>query len=163
MQISIWSQFLTNGIKYKATRNHKTKWFRFRIVHFPFIWSNIHAAHTYGGHITQLIWYSMACGFSHDFIGRGYWTKRAELKSSLRKCYGRHHDLVNPCGNLCYTWPHICSVCRNPNPILSPFMTYHRVCNNINTAAATGGAGTAFPSGALKFTPGFRGVVLFNL
>ena len=37
-------------------------------------------------------------------------------------------------------------------------MTYHRVCNNINTAAATGGAGTASLSGALKLTPGFRGL-----
>ena len=30
---------------------------------------------------------------------------------------------------LCHKWPHICYVCRNHNPILSSFMTYHRVCN----------------------------------
>jgi len=34
-------------------------------------------------------------------------------------------------------------------------MIYHRVCNYINTAGATSGAGTAYPSGAHEFTPGF--------
>jgi hypothetical protein len=37
-------------------------------------------------------------------------------------------------------------------------MTYHRVCNKINTTGATSGAGTAYPSGAPEFTPCFRGV-----
>jgi len=37
-------------------------------------------------------------------------------------------------------------------------MTYHRVCNYINTTGATSGAGTAYPSGAHEFTPGFSGV-----
>ena len=35
-------------------------------------------------------------------------------------------------------------------------MTYHRVCNKIITTGATGGAGTAYPSGTLEFTPGFQ-------
>ena len=35
-------------------------------------------------------------------------------------------------------------------------MTYHRVCNKINTTTgATSGTGTAYPSGALEFTSGF--------
>jgi len=38
---------------------------------------------------------------------------------------------------------------------LSSFMTYHRVCNYINTTGVTSGAGTAYPSGAPGFTPGF--------
>jgi hypothetical protein len=42
----------------------------------------------------------------------------AKLKSSLRKLYGRHHDLVN-----------------------------HRICNKSNTTGATCGAETAYPSG----------------
>jgi hypothetical protein len=37
-------------------------------------------------------------------------------------------------------------------------MTYHRVCNQINTTGATSGAGTAYPSGAPEFTPIFSGV-----
>jgi hypothetical protein len=34
-------------------------------------------------------------------------------------------------------------------------MTYHRVCNYINTTGATKGAGTAYASGAPEVTPGF--------
>jgi hypothetical protein len=33
----------------------------------------------------------------------------------------------------------------------------NRVCNQINTTGATSGAGTAYPSGAPEFTPGFSG------
>ena len=65
----------------------------------------------------------------------------AKLKSSLRKLCGRHHDLVD----------------------LSSFMTYHRVCNQINTTGATSGAGTAYPSGASEFTPFLVGFVLLDL
>jgi hypothetical protein len=34
-------------------------------------------------------------------------------------------------------------------------MTYHRVCNKIITTGATGGAGTAYPSGTPEFAPDF--------
>ena len=37
-------------------------------------------------------------------------------------------------------------------------MTYHRVCNYINTMGATSGAEAAYPSGAPVFTPGYSGV-----
>ena len=39
---------------------------------------------------------------------------------------------------------------------VSSFMTYCRVCNYNNTTGATSGAGTAFPSEAPEFTPGFQ-------
>jgi len=43
-------------------------------------------------------------------------------------------------------------------------LTYHRVCNYINTTDATSGAGTVYPSGAPAFTPGFlAGFVLLDL
>ena len=44
-------------------------------------------------------------------------------------------------------------------------MTYHQLCNLINnTTGATGGAGTAYPSGAPVFTPRVLvGFVLFDL
>ena len=32
-------------------------------------------------------------------------------------------------GYLCHKWPRICSTCRKHFPVLSSFMTYHRVCN----------------------------------
>jgi hypothetical protein len=37
-------------------------------------------------------------------------------------------------------------------------MSYHRVCIYINTTGATSGAGTAYPSGAPGFNPGFSGI-----
>jgi hypothetical protein len=43
-------------------------------------------------------------------------------------------------------------LCRKHFPDLSSFITYHRICNQINT---TGGAETAYPSVANEFTPGF--------
>ena len=36
------------------------------------------------------------------------------------------------------------------------FVTYHRVCNKINTTRVTSGAGTAYPSGEPEFTTGFQ-------
>jgi hypothetical protein len=57
-----------------------------------------------------------------------------------------------------YKWPRICCTCRKHFPVLSSFMTYHRVCNYINKTGATSGAGTAYPSGAPEFTTGFSGV-----
>ena len=41
-------------------------------------------------------------------------------------------------------------------PVFSSFTTYHGVCNQINTTGVTSGAGTAYPSGAPEFTPGFQ-------
>ena len=53
----------------------------------------------------------------------------------------------------------ICSTCRKHFfSVLSLFMTYHRVCNQINTTDATSGAGTAHPSGAPEFAPVFIAV-----
>ena len=40
--------------------------------------------------------------------------------------------------------------------VLSSLMTYHRVCTQINTTGVTSGAGTAYPSRAPEFTPGFQ-------
>ena len=44
-------------------------------------------------------------------------------------------------------------VCRNHNPVLSLFVTNHRVCSKINTTGATNGTGTAYPLGAHEFSP----------
>jgi hypothetical protein len=80
--------------------------FNFPIVNFLFICSNIPAAPAYGVYIyiSQMIRYSRACGSYQDFIDRGLQLTRqllnqgfylVKLKSSLRKFYGRHHDLVD--------------------------------------------------------------------
>jgi hypothetical protein len=58
----------------------------------------------YEVYISQWIRYSRACGSYQDFLDRGLLLTRnllnqgfllAKLKSSFRKFYGRHHDLVN--------------------------------------------------------------------
>ena len=74
------------------------------IVNFPFICSNIPAAPAYGIYISQMIRYSRACSSYQDFLDRGLLLTGkllnqefllVKLKSSLRKCYGRYHDLVD--------------------------------------------------------------------
>ena len=76
--------------------------FNFPIVNFPFICSNNPAVY-----ISQLIGYSRACGSYHDFLERELLLTMkllnqgfllVKLKSSLRKFYGHHHDLVNRYG-----------------------------------------------------------------
>jgi hypothetical protein len=77
------------------------------IVNFPCICSNIPAAPAYGVYISQLIRDSRACGSYQDFLDRGLLLTRkllnqgfhlVKLKSSLRKFYGRHHDMVDRYG-----------------------------------------------------------------
>ena len=77
------------------------------IQHFPFICSNIPAAPAYGVYISQLIRYSSACGSYQNFLDRELLLTRkllnqefllVNLKSSLRKFYGRHHNLVERYG-----------------------------------------------------------------
>ena len=57
---------------------------------------------------------------------------------------------------LCLNWSWICLVCRNYNPIISSFMTFHRVCKKSNATGATCGGETAYPSAAPEFTPDFK-------
>ena len=52
-----------------------------------------------------------------------------KLKSSLQKFYGRHHNLIDCYGISVSQMTTICSTCRKHFPVLSSFMTYHRVCN----------------------------------
>jgi hypothetical protein len=83
----------------------------FPIVNFPFICSNIPAVPAYGVYISQLIRYSRACGSCHDVLDSGLLLTRmllnqrfllVKLKSSHRKFYGRHHDLVDVMEYLCH-------------------------------------------------------------
>ena len=54
---------------------------------------------------------------------------------------------------LCHKLPQICSPCRKHFPVLSSFMTYHQMSNQMNTTDATG---IAYSSGALPFLRGVR-------
>ena len=79
--------------------------FNFPIVNFPFLSNNIPSAPTYGVYVSQLIRYAGACSNYQDFMERGkvlttrmlsqgYQTTK--LVATLKKFYGRPHDLVNP-------------------------------------------------------------------
>jgi hypothetical protein len=109
--------------------------FNFPVVNFPFVCSNIPAAPAYGVYISQMIRYSRACGSYRDFLDRGLLLTRkllnqefllVKLKSSLRKFY---LTWLTAMEYLCHKWPRMCSTCRKHFPVLSSFMTYHRVCN----------------------------------
>jgi hypothetical protein len=123
-----------NNWKYYDRRDY----FNFPIVNFPFICSNIPAAPAYRLYISQLIRYSRACGSYQGFVDRGfcqqgsYWTKGSSWLS-----WSLHFESFTVATitwlavmeYLCHKWPRICSTCRNHFLVLSPFMTYHRVCN----------------------------------
>jgi hypothetical protein len=74
-----------------------------------------------------------------DFIDRGLLLTRKllnqgfllfKLKSSLRRFYGCHRDLVDRYEiSVSQMTTDIFSTCRKDFPVLSSFMTYHRVCN----------------------------------
>ena len=78
--------------------------FNFPIVNFPFLSSNIPSAPVYGVYVSQLIRYARACPnqyfmergkvLTSTLLSQGY--QKTKLVATLKKFYGRHHDLVNP-------------------------------------------------------------------
>ena len=74
-------------------------------VNFPFMCSNIPAVPAYGVYISELIRYCRACGSHHELLDR-WMLLTMELL--------------------------LCSIHRTHNPVLSAFMSYHRVCNKRN-------------------------------
>ena len=79
--------------------------FNFPIVNFPFLSSDIPSAPAYGIYVSQLIRYARACSNYQVFMehGKVHTTKflsqgcrKPKLVATLKKLYGRHHDLVNP-------------------------------------------------------------------
>ena len=78
--------------------------FNFSIVNFPYLSSNIPSSPAYGVFVSQLVRYSRSSSAYTDFIQRssilatkllkqGFEITR--LKSSFKKFYGRHHDLID--------------------------------------------------------------------
>jgi hypothetical protein len=112
MNLPCFVSILTEPIPSPTPRNwqlrtklyEKRDDFNLPIVNFPFICSNIPAAHADAVYLSQLIRYSKACGSYQDVLDRGLLLTRkllnqgfllVKLKSSLQKFYGRHHDLVD--------------------------------------------------------------------
>ena len=95
---------IDNEVRLKTKLYDKRDDFSFPIVNFPFLSSNIPAASADRVCISKLIRYSRACISYHDFLDRGLLvTKKilhqefqmVKLKSSRRKFYKRHHELVD--------------------------------------------------------------------
>jgi hypothetical protein len=91
----------------KLTLCDKTKYIKFLIVNFLFIWTNIPAKPPRGAYISQLILYSRACDSYYDFLEIWLllirklliqWFLVIKLKSSLWLFYVCNHDLVNGYG-----------------------------------------------------------------
>ena len=53
---------------------------------------------------------------------------------------------------LYHKWQRTCFVSRNDNPVLSWFVTDHRVCSNIYATGATSGTGTGYSFQSPEFT-----------
>ena len=75
------------------------------LIYFPFLSSNIPSAPAYGVYVSQLIRYARTCSNYQDFMERGkvltqkllsQGFQKTKLVATLKKFYGRHHDLVNP-------------------------------------------------------------------
>ena len=67
--------------------------------------SNIRSAPAYAVNISQLVGYARACCKYPDIVDRGKLLmnkllslgyRRAKLVSTVKKFYGRHHDMVDP-------------------------------------------------------------------
>jgi hypothetical protein len=97
---------IDSGGRLRTKHYDKRDDFNFPTVNFPFISITIPAAPAYGVHIYQMIRYSRAYGSyqvslledaaNTEATGQGFLLLK--VKSSLRKCYGHHHDLVDRYG-----------------------------------------------------------------
>jgi len=87
---------------------------------------------------------------SRKLLNQGFLV--VKLKSSLRRFYDHHHDLVAH-----YWMEYLCNKWYVMF-VLYSFMTYQRICTKSNTTGATLGAGIDYPSGAPEFTLVFSGV-----
>ena len=94
---------MTTDGRLNAKMYDKRDDFNFPIVNFPFLCSNILAAPAYGVYVSQLVRYSRASSKYVEFIERGILLSQKllrqgyesiKLRSSLKKFYGRHHELI---------------------------------------------------------------------
>jgi hypothetical protein len=153
-----WQSTVKNILNRLRTKLYDQRYFNFPIVNFPFICSNMSTATADGVYI-YLSWSDIP---ELWFLPWFSWLMVVANKKLLHQ--GSHHfesftvstmTWLTVTKYLCHKWPQICSDCRNHNPVLSSFMTYHRVCNKNNTTDPTWGAGTVYPSGAHEFALGF--------
>ena len=126
-----------------------------------------------GVYISQLIRYSRARDSYQYFLYRGLLQTMKLLNKGFLKVKLKYHHfesfmvssmtLLNDTEYHCHKWGLICFFCRNRNPVFLSFVTYLRVCNKSNMTGSTYGAGSAYPSRILEFTPVFREVPVLLL
>ena len=96
--------YMENG-KHRTRLYDKQDDFNFPIDNFPFLSSNIPSAPAYGVYVSQLVRYARACSKYQDFMERGrvltarllnQGYQKTKLVTTLKKFFGRHHDLVYP-------------------------------------------------------------------
>ena len=75
--------------------------------------------------------------------------KYPTVRNMWLKVYAKRREKTEVIHDMCHCLLYIF-------PVLCSFMTYHRVCNQINTTGVTSRAGTAYPSATPEFTPGFQ-------
>ena len=106
LQFSV-QYFVDHCFPLRTTIYDKRYDFNFPIVNFPFICSNIPAAPVYGVYIFHFRRCSRAYDSYQDFLDNGLLLRRkllnqgfllVKLKASLRKFYGRLHNLVGRYG-----------------------------------------------------------------
>jgi hypothetical protein len=93
-------------------------------VNVPFICNNIQATPAYGVYLSQLIWYSRACGSYHDLLDRGLLLTRKLLNHVFLVVRLKLFESFTVATMiwlivreyLCHKWPRICSICRYCNP-----------------------------------------------
>ena len=92
----LFTRYKSNNITTKLYDKRDT--FRFHIVNFPFMSSNIPSAPAYGVYASQLICYAHCCSIvAHRalvtrLVSQGYKVNR--LSNTFKKFHGRHTDLV---------------------------------------------------------------------
>ena len=113
---------------------------------------------------TSLSRWFRCCGSYRDFRDRGILLTRKLLnKWFLLLSWSLHFEcftvttmaLLTVTEYLCHKWPRICSKGHKYFPVLSSFMTYHRLCNWSDMTGVTSVAGATYPSGAPEFAPIF--------
>ena len=109
----------------------------FPVVNFPSIYSHISAAPAYEVYISQLIWYSRACG-TLGFLIQGYYSQGSYwTKDSYWLSWSHHFESFTVATmtwltiqNISVTNDHgYAPVFCKDFPVISPFMIYHRLFN----------------------------------
>jgi hypothetical protein len=93
--------------------------------------------HPHMEYTSQLIRYSRACSSYQDFLDRGLVAANKEATESSWLSWSHHFKSfaittmtwLIAMEYLFHKWPRICFTCRKYFPVLSSFITYHRVCN----------------------------------